>query len=293
MPFRPPPLVLALASSLLATAVVVSFASRRGGRYRALPGWLGSWVLFAVLLVVVSRAPRWASFPLLGAAIFAALRQYFFVAPLRPRDRLAILTAYAGIPLVLWPVYLGSYFGVLSSAVLALAIVFPVLLASGPRQPGLLDSAGRVLLGFLVFVVCFAHLGLLSGSAPGWLELFGVLVVGSELPQRLAGRIRPGEPLLRPLLGVLSSLVLAAALGAGLSPFLPASASVCGLGGIVVAGAATAGGIVSDALAQDLGIGAPPSVASRGAFLDRAMPAVYAAPAFYLYLVSFLGGKGM
>lgn len=285
---EPPPLVVALAVALLVTAPIASLAGRRGGRYRALPGWLGSWVLFAALLVCLSRAHRWVSFPILGAAMFAALRQYFFVAPLRPRDRLAILAAYVSIPLVLWPAFVKSHAGVLSAAVLGLLIVFPVLLATGPRQPGLLDSAGRVLLGFILFVVCFAHLGLMAGEPAGWLELFGVLALAAELPQRLAGRGRPGEPVLRPVLGVLASLAIAGGLGTVLAPAAAVPAAWGGLAGVLVALAATAGAIVADAVAQDLGITGAPSVAGRGAFLDRALPAVYAAPVFYLLLRTFV-----
>ncbi len=288
MGFQIPPILLALAAALLVIAPFALLAGRRGGRHRALPGWIGSWVIFAALLVCLSRTSRWISFPILGATMFAALRQYFFVAPLRPRDRLAILAAYAAIPFLLWPAFLRSYAGLLSAAVLGLLLVFPVLLATGPRRPGLLDSAGRVLLGFLLFVVCLAHLGLMADDPRGLLELFGVLAVGAELPQRLAGRGRPGEPVLHPLLGVLASIAVAVGLGARLAPLAGIAAWHGGWAGLVVALAATSGAIVADAVAQDLGIAGPPSLTGRGVFLDRAMPAVYAAPVFYLYLRAFV-----
>jgi 4'-phosphopantetheinyl transferase len=47
--------------------------------------------------------------------MFAALRQYFTLTPLRPQDRWAIVAAFVSIPLTLWPTWSGS-FGLLSAA---------------------------------------------------------------------------------------------------------------------------------------------------------------------------------
>ena len=80
-------------------------AGRRGGQFRGLPGWGGSWILFGSALVCLSRFDRWVSFPLLAAMMFAAARSYFSVAPVRARDRYAILASYVSIPLALWPTF--------------------------------------------------------------------------------------------------------------------------------------------------------------------------------------------
>ena len=102
-----PEMDLILGLAVLLAAAVAAVTGRRGGHYRGLPGWAGFWLGFALLLILLSLAPRWVSFPLLGALMYALLRVYFFVAPVRPADRWAILACYVGIPFVLYPAYIG------------------------------------------------------------------------------------------------------------------------------------------------------------------------------------------
>src|SRR5262245_1524258 len=170
-----PKLVVVLVATLALLAPFAVLAGRRGGRYRAFPGWIAAWAQFAILIVVLHYLPQRISFPLLGLVMFAALRQYFTLTPLRPQDRWAIVAAYVSIPLSLWPTWAGS-FGLLSAAtVIGLFLLFPVMLSIGSRQPGLLDSLGRLLLGVLVFVFCAAHFGLMTRLSMGSLELFGIV----------------------------------------------------------------------------------------------------------------------
>src|SRR5258706_3312952 len=213
-----PKLVVILAVTLALLAPFAVLAGRRGGRYRAFPGWIAAWSEFAVLIVILSRLPQKLSFPLLGLVMFAALRQYFTLTPLRPQDRWAIVVAYVSIPLALWPTWAGS-FGLLSAAtVVGVFLLIPILLSVAPRQPGLLDALGRVLLGVLIFVFCAAHFGLMTRLPVGSLELFGITALLADLPQRLTGRIRPGGERVRPFLGVVVSVAVAAAVGAALAP---------------------------------------------------------------------------
>jgi predicted CDP-diglyceride synthetase/phosphatidate cytidylyltransferase len=278
--------VLALAV-LTCAAVALPLASR-GGRYRALPGWVAFWVFFAGLLFGLSRAPLAVGLPVLGAVMFAALREYFFVAPVRPRDRWAILVCYLTIPAVLVPVYLESYGAFLAGVLLSLLLVQPTALSLGTPRPGLLDALGRVLLGLLVFVFCAAHLGWMAPWGGGRLELFGVLVLASELPQRIAGRLRPGEVMVRPLAGILLGGAAACGLAVWLGPALGIDASHGIVLGVLVAGSVTAGRTVTEAVSQDLAMAPASSRVGRGALLDRTMPAVYAAPLFFHYLQHFV-----
>jgi phosphatidate cytidylyltransferase len=274
---------------VLALAVVVCAAlglplASRGGRFRALPGWVAFCVSFAILLFALTRLPLAAALVLLGAVMFGALREYFFVAPVRPRDRRAILVCYLTIPVVLIPVYLDSYGAFLTGVLLSLLLVQPTALSLGVPTPGLLDALGRVLLGLLVFVFCAAHLGWMARWGSGRLELFGVLVLASELPQRLLGRLRAGEPKGGPLLGLLLSAGLACGLAAWLVPAL-GIAPRHGLAlGLLVVASVTAGRAVTEAVSQDLAMAPASSRLGRGALLDRTMPAVYAAPLFFHYV---------
>ena len=279
-----PPLVLIFAATLAIVAPLAVFAGRRGGRYRALPGWIGAWAQFAVLIVVLSRLNAKISLTLLGLVMFVAIKQYFTLTPLRPQDRGAVFVAYISIPLALWPTWGGS-FGLLSAAtVIGLFLLIPVLLSIVPRQPGLLDALGRVLLGVLVFVFCTAHFGLMTHLPQGSLELFGITAMLADLPQRLTGRLRPGDERVRPLIGVFASVAVAAAVGATLAP-LAATAPLHGaMAGTLIALAMAGGSLVSDAVAQDLLRSQSDAMLGRAAFLDRTLPVIYAAPFFYHYL---------
>ena len=279
-----PTLVTALVASLMVITPYALLMGRRGGRYRALPGWVGAWAQFAVLLVVLSRISKAISFPLLGAVMFVALKQFFFLTPLRPQDRWAILATYIAVPLALWPAWTGS-FDLLSAATgIGLFLLIPVLLSVVPHQPGLLDSLGRVLLGVIVFVFCGAHLGLMTHQAPGRLELFGIVGLFADLPQRLTGRIRPGEERARPLLGLAVSVALASGLGAIFGPKAGTTTLQGGIAGALAALAIAGGSLVSDAVARDLSRTASDAMLGRAAFVDRTLPALYAAPVFYHFL---------
>ena len=278
----------ALAAALAISALSALVTRRRGGHFRGLPGWVGFWAVFAGILVSLSRLQPWISLTMLGLLMFVGLRAYFFVAPVRPRDRYALLAAYLAIPVALYPGFTGSQATFLAVVPVGLFLLFPVLLSMGPPQEGLLESVGRILLAVLFFVFCSAHLGLLvRWEQPGLLELFGVLVLAAELPGRLTGRFRLGGGRTRSAIGVTGGAVLAVVAGYWAGPW-------CGLGqedaaraGLLVAVAVTLGALVSEAIMRDLSPAPSAGRTGRWAFLDRTIPAVYAAPVFFHYLNHF------
>jgi predicted CDP-diglyceride synthetase/phosphatidate cytidylyltransferase len=273
---------------LLALAVVLALAAAlatrgRGGRFRLLLGWAGFWALFAGLLAGLVKLPAVISLVLLGVVMYAGLRTWFFVTPLRPRDRFAILGAYLAIPAALAPGYAGAHGAVLAAVPILLLLTFPVLLIAGPAEEGTLDALGRLLLGVLVFVFCAAHLGLLVRREQ--LELYGVLGLAADLPQRLAGRFEPGSRL-RPAAGIVVSALLASGLGGWSGPWCGVSTRDGAIAGMLVAVAVAMGAAVIRAVLRDLGLSSQ-TLHGRGAFLDRVVPLIYAAPFFYYSLVDF------
>jgi phosphatidate cytidylyltransferase len=280
-----PTLTLFLGCSLAVVALGSFAAAPRGGRFRGLPGWAGFWTFLAPLLVVLARGPRAVAFLLLGLLMFAALREYFFLAPLRPRDRWAILAAYLAIPLTLWPAWADAPGLYLSVVPLGLFVFFPLIVALRSPAAGWFESLGRLLVGITAFEYAAGHLGLMGPTfGAGRLEFFGVLVLAAEFPQRLAGRLRPGEVPWRPVTGWVAGSALAAAAGAFLGPLCGLSGREGALAGWILATGAAAGAMVAEAVAQDLNLGAPASRLGRGAFLDRALPAVFAAPVFFHFV---------
>jgi len=285
---RIPPIDWALGWAVLLAGSIALITGRRGGRFRGLPEWGGFWVLFGLLLLVLSRAHRWVSLPLLALFMFAALRAYFSVAPVRPRDRYAILASYLAIPFALWPAFTGRVETFLAVVPVALFLFIPFFLSFGRPQEGLLDAMGRTLLGVLFFVFCLAHLGLLVHQGqPGLLELFGVLVLGAELPQRLTGRFRRDSGWIRPAVGILTGAILAVALGFWMGPWCGLVEEDGGRAGLLVLLAVTLGANVSEAVAIELSPSTSSHRIGRGAFMNRMVPAVYAAPVFFHYVHYF------
>jgi len=281
-------LVWALAGALITVSVVAFVTRRRGGRFRALPGWAGLWWFMAIILVLLSRSNRWISFPLLAFMMFASLRAYFSVAPVRPRDRYAILVSYLAIPLILWPAFIGAVNLFQAVVPVVLFLVVPVFLVYGTTERGLLGSMGRMLLGVIFFVFCIGHLALFAGrSHHGLLELFGVLVLAAELPQRMAGRPHPGSPWFRPLAGIFAAMFLATGLGYLFASLAGMSANDGARAGLLVSVAVTLGALVSEAVATDLEMTSSAAVLGRGSTMTRMVPAVYAAPVFFHYVTHF------
>jgi phosphatidate cytidylyltransferase len=285
---RIPPIDQALVGAVFIAGLIALIWGRRGGRWRELPGWSAFWFLFAGLLICLSRVSPSISFVLLAIWMFAALRAYFFVSPVRPRDRYAVLAVYLAVPLTLWPAYIGAHDTFLATVPVSLFLVIPFFLSIGFRQEGLLDSTGRTLLGVLFFVFCVAHLGLLVHMEPsGLLELFGILVLCAELPQRLIGRFRPGAGWVRPLIGILVSVVLTTGIGFLLGPWIGLVEEDAARAGFLVSIAVTLGAVVAGAVALDLGQSKAEAWVGRGALLNRIVPAVYAAPVYFHYLNHF------
>ena len=125
------PIDFALAAAVLVAVLLALVTGRRGGRFRALRAWAGFWGLFAVILATLSLAPRWVSFPMLALLMFATLRAYFSVAPVRPRDRYAILASYLAVPVALYPSFVGNQDVFLATIPVLLFLVIPVFLAIG------------------------------------------------------------------------------------------------------------------------------------------------------------------
>ena len=279
-----PRTVAALAALLGLSALLALAARRRGGRFRGLPGWVGFWGVFAGILVSLSRFPTIVSRAMLGLLMYAALRTYASLAPVRQPDRWAILAAYLAVPFAIY-VSQETFF---ATVPLALVLLFPVLLSAGRPQEGLLDSMGRILLGVGLFVYSAAHIGLLvRADRPGLLELFGILVLGAELPGRLTGRFRQGGGWARSSFGVAAGLLFATALGYFCAPWCRITHGDGGRAGFLVALAVTLGALVSEAVMRDLTPGMPAVRVGRWAFLDRVFPPIYAAPVFFHYLNHF------
>jgi hypothetical protein len=112
--------------------------------------------------------------------------------------------------------------------------------------------------------------------------------LGAEVPGRLTGRFRHGGGWARSAFGIAAGAVLAAGLGFWAGPWCNVVEEDGARLGLLVAIAVTMGAAVSEAVMQDLAPSAPAGRVGRWAFLDRATPAVYAAPVFFHYMNHFV-----
>jgi len=284
---QPPVMVLMLGFGIVVAGVLAFVARGRGGKFRGLPVWAGYWALSGVLLVALSRGPRWVSFPLLAILMFAALRTFYIIAPVRPKDRFAILAAYLSIPFVLYPPYVNAQMTFLIYVPLGIFLILPVLMTSGTDHSGLLDSAGRLISGAVFFLFFTAHLGLLAHDPAGRLELLGLLVLSVELPRRLAAGLGGGPGWLTGAIGLGIGAVLAMAVGGLLAPPARLAPGQGVAAAIAVTAAVAAGARVVSALAAELGMNQPTALIGRGAFLDQSAPGLFAAPVYY-HLLEYL-----
>ena len=126
--------IIMLAAALAVSGIVAVATRRRGGRLRGLPGWVGFWLLFSVILIALSRLSPWISLTMLGLMMFAAQRTYFFLAPVRVRDRYAMLAAYVAIPLALSPALVGDPQTFLATMPLLLFLLFRCCCRWGDRM---------------------------------------------------------------------------------------------------------------------------------------------------------------
>ena len=282
-----PTIDVALAVAVAVCGATALVSRRRGGRLRELPGWVLFWSAFAAILIALGRLPAWASFPPLAVLMFAALRTYFFVAPVRRSDRYAILVAYLSVPFALWPAYIGSKDMFLATVPIALFLLIPVFLSTKVDE-GLLDAIGRTLLGVLLFVFCLAHVGLLVHEPPrGLPELFGVLVLAAELPQRLFGRSPGSLGWKRQGAALVLSGLAAIATGLVAGPWIGLGSEDAARAGALVFLAVSLGARIAGTVARSLAADAPGARLGRGGLFNRMVPAVYAAPVFFHYLNSF------
>jgi predicted CDP-diglyceride synthetase/phosphatidate cytidylyltransferase len=284
MSFPVPDTVLLLAAGILAAGIIVLLVRGRGGHFRALPGWVGFWAFFGALLVCLGRTYLWIGFIILALLMLASLRAFFTLAPVRPGDRWSILASYVAVPCALYPAFTGSTVLFLVM-ILVMALVLPVLVSFGKAHEGLLDAMGRIVLAVFFFVFCTAHVGLMASRLPEYLELFGILVLAAEFPMRLGGTTRHGRGLAGPIAGFTVGIGTGCGLGYLLAPMVGLDPHVGGIGGILMALAVAAGDRVTTALASALELKASASLTGTGASLDRMVPAVYAAPVFYYFLM--------
>lgn len=213
------------------------------------------------------------------------------------RERAVTLVTHAAIILLT----LASLFGseslwMAATPLLALSIVVAGILKDQPD--GYLQRVSLGLLGFLLFGVCFAHLGLLADRLPNgrvflWLLLCVALNdVGAYLCGRLWGR-RKLCPVTSPnktVAGAVGAVILTSGISAvaGTALALPfASLPMLLLAGALCSVAGTVGDLIISSIKRDLHIkDMSAALPGHGGILDRFDSLVPAAPCLFYFLIA-------
>jgi len=262
---------------------------------------IGAWWLVAGVAAALGAAATTAMFAAISAL---ALASYFALAPAQPRDRALRLACYAAVPVQYLFVATRSFDPFVATLPLVATLGLPLLALRGRDARDLLDRVSACGWGMLACVYCVSHAAaVLMLDIPGFPGRNGLLVaflvitakaddlrhcVFALLARRSARVGHPGAP--RIALGVASSAIVAAALGAAfasLTPFPPAVAAMIGL---LLGLLGALGRFVMSSVARERTRASPHGDAPWREVLGRPDAVAFAAPAFFHLLHALYGG---
>ncbi|MFQ5786025.1 MAG: phosphatidate cytidylyltransferase [Alphaproteobacteria bacterium] len=262
---------------------------------------LRSWWLMVATFSATLALGRSASLVLLALISFLALKEYLSLIPTRRIDRPLMLWAYAAIPLQYYWVASGRYDMFVAFVPLYGLLVLSARAAFAGQPHGFLRIAGSLNWGLLITVFALAHLGFLvvlpaagnpAGGSAGLLMYLVFLAQFSDVVQYIAGkslgrrriapRISPNKTWEGLIVGLVTTVVLAAALAPWITPLDRGEGLIAGL---LIGLAGFAGDITVSAVKRDLGVKDTSSLLpGHGGLLDRVDSLILAAPIFYHFL---------
>jgi phosphatidate cytidylyltransferase len=235
---------------------------------------------------------------------YLALKEYLSLIPTRRIDRALLLFAYLAIPIQYYWAAINWYGMFIVFVPVWLFMFFPALMALRGDTQGFLRAVGTLSWGLMLTVFALSHLAMLlvSGGvynpvASGVGPLFFVVVLTqfNDVAQYTWGKLfgrHKVTPTVSPKKtweglggGVLTTVVLAAAMGPFLTPMNPLWSALAGL---VIGVAGFLGDITISAVKRDLGImDTGGLIPGHGGILDRVDSLTYAAPAFFHFFRYF------
>jgi len=296
-----------LSGALLIAALVGTRARATAGRHdHGAPRdpallRIGAWWLVAG---VAAGLPAATTVPMFAAISALALASYFALAPAQPRDRALRLACYAAVPVQYLFVATRSFDPFVATLPLVATLGLPLLALRGRDARDLLDRVSACGWGMLACVYCVSHAAaVLMLDIPGFPGRNGLLVaflvitakaddlrhcVFALLARRSARVGHPGAP--RIALGVASSAIVAAALGAAFASLTPFPPTVAAMIGLLLGLLGALGRFVISSVARECTHAPPHNVAPRQKVLGRPDAIAFAAPVFFHLLHALYGG---
>ena len=262
---------------------------------------IGAWWLVAGVAAALGAATTAAMFAAISAL---ALASYFALAPAQPRDRALRLACYAAVPAQYLFVATRSFDAFVATLPLVATLGLPLLALRGRDTRALLDRVSACGWGVLACVYCVSHAAaILMLDIPGFAGRNGLLVaflviaakaddlrhcLFAMFARRSARVGRPGTSHIA--LGVASSALVAAALGAALAPLTPFAPMVAGMVGLLLGLLGALGRFVMSSVARERTRASPHGGAPWREVLGRPDAVAFAAPVFFHLLHALYGG---
>jgi phosphatidate cytidylyltransferase len=262
---------------------------------------IGAWWLVAGIAAALGAAAAMATF---AAISVLALASYFALAPAQPGDRTLRLACYAAVPVQYLFVATRSFDPFVATLPLVATLGLPLLALRGHDARDLIDRVSACGWGMLACVYCVSHAAaILMLDIPGFAGRNGLLVAflviaakADDLRHcafaafaRRNARVRtPGAP--RIALGVASSALIAAALGAAFASLTPFPPMVAGMVGLLLGLVGALGRFVMSSAARERAHGTSRSRAPWQEVLGRPDAIAFAAPVFFHLLHALYGG---
>ncbi len=287
-----------------ATLLVLVLHWRRPGTYSELVDRTASWwwmIGAFTLAIVVSQT---AAIVFLAFISYLALKEYLSLIPTRRIDRGLLLFAYLAIPIQYYWAADDWYNMFIVFVPVWLFLFFPALMALRGDTQGFLRAVGTLSWGLMLTVFALSHMAMLLVSGEvynpvaggvGLLFFLVVLTQFNDVAQYTWGKMfgrHKVTPTVSPkktweglVGGVLTTVVLAAALGPYLTPM---EWQWSALAGGVLGVAGFLGDITISAVKRDLGVKDTGGlIPGHGGILDRVDSLTYAAPAFFHFFRYF------
>lgn len=265
-----------------------------------------SWWGMVVLMSLALLSGKIGILLLFAFASFAALREFLTFATKRRADHLSLaLGAFVILPLQY--VFVGMGWTTLQTVFIPVYafLLLPIVSALRGDPQRFLERVAETQWGLMICVFCISHVpALLNHEMPGGTDravlliVFLVMVVQfGDLFDYFAGRrfgrrkIAPGlSP--RTVEGVITGILAAALIGAGLSwitPFSPLGAAAMAA---LASGTGMFGSLVFAAIKRDKGVKDwSHLIPGQGGFLDQLDSVIFAAPMFY-HVLHLVGPQG-
>lgn len=305
----PEPVVYATAgvwALLIAASLIVWGLHRKtpGDTYDELVRRTESWWWMIGAFTFAIAVNKIVAIVFLAFISYLALKEYLSLIPTRRIDRALLLFAYLAIPIQYYWAAIDWYGMFIVFVPVWLFMFFPALMALRGDTHGFLRAVGTLSWGLMLTVFALSHLAMLlvSGrvynpvaSGVGLLFFVVVLTQFNDVAQYTWGKLfgrHKVTPTVSPKKtweglagGVLTTVVLAAAMGPFLTPMNPLWSALAGL---VIGIAGFLGDITISAVKRDLGVKDTGGlIPGHGGILDRVDSLTYAAPAFFHFFRYF------